>query len=55
MSFSGRESLAEAEARYTKMLHPAEIGREPVPFLPACGQPPYITCVNAAPVAEHIT
>ncbi|MFE9767853.1 hypothetical protein ACFYPC_25590 [Streptomyces sp. NPDC005808] len=31
--FSGRESLAEAEARYAKMLHPAEIGREPVPFL----------------------
>jgi len=31
--FSGRENLAEAEARYTTMLHPAEIGREPVPFL----------------------
>ncbi|MGY0069480.1 hypothetical protein ACWZEH_22370 [Streptomyces sp. QTS137] len=30
---SGRESLAEAEARYQKMLRPAEIGREPVPFL----------------------
>lgn len=31
--FSGRETLAEAEARYTKMLHPAEIGREAVPFV----------------------
>ncbi|MFF8230524.1 hypothetical protein [Streptomyces caelestis] len=31
--FSGRETLPEAEARYTKMLHPAEIGREPVPFV----------------------
>ncbi|NEC86125.1 hypothetical protein [Streptomyces sp. SID12501] len=31
--FSGGETLAEAEARYTKMLHPAEIGREPVPFV----------------------
>ncbi|MER7485668.1 hypothetical protein ABTY20_07090 [Streptomyces sp. NPDC126497] len=30
---SGRESLAEAEARYQRMLRPAEIGREPVPFL----------------------
>lgn len=31
--FSGHETLAEAEARYTKMLRPAEIGREPVPFV----------------------
>ncbi|MFD5158378.1 hypothetical protein ACFWMJ_09940 [Streptomyces hawaiiensis] len=31
--FSGRETLAEAEARYTKMLRPAEIGREAVPFV----------------------
>ncbi|MFF9331616.1 hypothetical protein [Streptomyces albogriseolus] len=30
---SGRESLEEAQARYQKMLSPAEIGREPVPFL----------------------
>ncbi|MEV6000366.1 hypothetical protein AB0M25_13935 [Streptomyces griseomycini] len=30
---SGRESLAEAKARYQRMLRPAEIGREPVPFL----------------------
>ncbi|MEU6222635.1 hypothetical protein [Streptomyces sp. NPDC047042] len=31
--FSGGETLDEAEARYTKMLHPAEIGRESVPFV----------------------
>ncbi|MFD8250866.1 hypothetical protein [Streptomyces werraensis] len=30
---SGRESLEEAQARYQKMLSPAEIGREAVPFL----------------------
>ncbi|MET8896068.1 hypothetical protein [Streptomyces albogriseolus] len=30
---SGRESLEEAQARYQKMLNPAEIGREAVPFL----------------------
>jgi len=31
--FSGSETLAEAEARYHKMLPTAEIDREPVPFL----------------------
>jgi hypothetical protein len=31
--FSGRETLPEAEARYHKMLRPAEVGREPVPFV----------------------
>ncbi|MGI5427828.1 hypothetical protein [Streptomyces sp. CA-179760] len=31
--FSGKETLAEAEARYTKMLRPAEIGRDAVPFV----------------------
>ncbi|WP_431988984.1 hypothetical protein [Streptomyces albogriseolus] len=30
---SGRESLREAQARYQKMLSPAGIGREAVPFL----------------------
>lgn len=30
---SGRESLEEAQARYRKMLSPAEIDREAVPFL----------------------
>ncbi|MGA4980489.1 hypothetical protein ACPB9I_00230 [Streptomyces cellulosae] len=30
---SGRESVEEAQARYQKMLSPAEIGREAVPFL----------------------
>ncbi|MET9308820.1 hypothetical protein ABZX68_26495 [Streptomyces cellulosae] len=30
---SGRESLEEAQARYQKMLSPAEIGREAVPLL----------------------
>ncbi|MCO4697779.1 hypothetical protein LRR80_03847 [Streptomyces sp. RO-S4] len=30
---SGRESLEEAQARYQKVLSPAEIGREAVPFL----------------------
>ncbi|MFI0503041.1 hypothetical protein ACH3WN_09240 [Streptomyces albogriseolus] len=30
---SGRESLEEAQARYQKMLSPAGIGREAVPFL----------------------
>ncbi|MEQ8148290.1 hypothetical protein [Streptomyces sp. OP7] len=30
---SGRESLEEARARYRKMLSPADIGRDAVPFL----------------------
>ncbi|MFI1959529.1 hypothetical protein ACH46L_22770 [Streptomyces althioticus] len=30
---SGRESMEEAQARYQRMLSPAEIGRSPVPFL----------------------
>ncbi|WP_413757634.1 hypothetical protein [Streptomyces sp. MMBL 11-3] len=31
--FSGRETSAEAGARYLRMLRPAEIRRDPVPFL----------------------